>query len=104
MYEMVQNAYKVTLVGALVPLVAGIFWTRATAGGAMASIIAGLGSWMLMEAFIAGWFSDKPPADVTWPAQLVGLGFAIVGMVGGSLATPAHRHDAHHPPHSAPHG
>ena len=107
MYEMVQNAYKVTLVGALVPLAAGILWKRATAGGAMASIIAGLGSWMLMEAFIAGWFSDKPPADVIWPAQIVGLGFAILGMVGGSLATPGPRQDAahpHHPPHRASHG
>ena len=73
----------------------------------MASIIAGLGSWMLMEAFIAGWFSDKPPADVIWPAQIVGLGFAILGMVGGSLATPGPRQDAahpHHPPHRASHG
>src|SRR5512134_93939 len=31
MYEMVQNAYKVTLVGALVPLAAGIYWKRANA-------------------------------------------------------------------------
>ena len=30
MYEMVQNAYKVTLVGAFVPLAAGVFWKRAT--------------------------------------------------------------------------
>ncbi len=96
MYEMVQNAYKVTLVGALVPLVAGLFWKRATAGGAMASILMGLGSWGLMEAFVAGWFSDKPPPDVVWPTQFVGLGFAIVGMIGGSLATPAPQHHAGH--------
>jgi SSS family transporter len=109
MYEMVQNAYKVTLVGALVPLVAGLFWQRATAGGAMASILMGLGSWGLMEAFVAGWFSDKPPADVIWPTQFVGLGFAIVGMIGGSVATPAPqhhapRHQAHLPPIQPPHG
>src|SRR5439155_1614557 len=29
MYDMVQSAYKVTLVGAFVPLAAGIFWKRA---------------------------------------------------------------------------
>src|SRR5688500_17789229 len=37
MYEMVQNAYKVTLVGAFVPLVCGIYWKRATTQGALVS-------------------------------------------------------------------
>jgi SSS family solute:Na+ symporter len=92
MYEMVQNAYKVTLAGAFVPLVAGIFWKRATTGGAMSSVLLGLGTWLLMEAFIAGWFTDKPPADVIWPPQLVGLAFAIVGMVVGSYASRAPQH------------
>jgi len=104
MYEMVQNAYKVTLAGAFVPLVAGLFWKRATAGGAMASILMGLGSWLLMEAFVAGWFSAEPPADVIWPTQFVGLAFAIVGMIGGTLATPAPHpaaHHAHHAGHAA---
>jgi len=41
MYEMVQNAYKVTLVGALVPLAAGIYWKRANAAGALTSILMG---------------------------------------------------------------
>jgi hypothetical protein len=31
MYEMVQNAYNVTLAGAFVPLVAGAYWKRANA-------------------------------------------------------------------------
>ena len=97
MYEMVQNAYKVTMVGALVPLVAGLFWKRATAAGAMASILLGLSTWILMEAFVAGWFTAEPPKDTVWPTQFVGLGFAIVGMVLGSLATRGHV-----PPH--PHG
>jgi Na+/proline symporter len=86
MYEMVQNAYKVTMVGALVPLVAGLFWKRATTTGAMASILLGLSTWLLAEAFAA---------DGLWPTQFVGLGFAIVGMVVGSLAS---RAPAHHAP------
>jgi SSS family transporter len=83
MYEMVQNAYKVTMVGALVPLVAGLFWKRATAGGAMASIMMGLSTWLLAEAFAP---------DGLWPTQFIGLGFAVLGMVAGSLATRAHAH------------
>jgi len=82
MYEMVQNAYKVTLAGAFVPLVGGLFWKRATAAGAMASILLGLSSWLLAEAFAP---------DGLWPTQFVGLAFAILGMVVGSLASkPAH--------------
>ena len=87
MYEMIQNAYKVTLVGAFVPLVAGIFWKRATAGGAMSSILLGLATWLLAEGLAA---------DGVLPPQLVGLGFAIVGMIAGSLATRA--------PHAAAQG
>jgi SSS family solute:Na+ symporter len=86
MYEMVQNAYKVTLAGAFVPLVAGLFWKRATAAGAMASILLGLSTWLLAEAFAP---------DGLWPTQFVGLGFAVLGMVVGSLASqPAHPHPA----------
>ncbi len=82
MYEMVQNAYKVTLAGAFVPLVAGLFWKRATTAGAMASILLGLSTWLLAEAFAPDGF---------WPTQFVGLAFAILGMVVGSLASkPAH--------------
>jgi Na+/proline symporter len=46
MYEMVQNAYKVTLVGAFVPLVAGIYWKRANTQGALLSIVMGMGTWL----------------------------------------------------------
>ena len=76
MYEMVQNAYKVTLVGAFVPLAAGIYWKRATAQGALFSIVLGVASWLLMETFAAD--GDVPP-------QLAGLAMSLFGMVAGSL-------------------
>ncbi len=90
MYEMVQNAYKVTLVGAFVPLAAGLFWKRANTSGAAASILLGLLSWLLMERFAA---------DSVWPSQLVGLAFALVGMVFGSLAARAPRAEHAGVPH-----
>ena len=93
MYEMVQNAYKVTLVGAFVPLAAGLFWKRANASGAVTSILLGLVSWFLMEAF---------GADSIWPPQLVGLACALLGMLAGSLASPP-PHPVHHAAHAAPH-
>jgi len=76
MYEMVQNAYKVTLVSCIVPLAAGIFWKRANVVGAMLSVLFGLLSWAIAE-----WVA----ADATTPPPLVGLGFSLFGMVLGSL-------------------
>ena len=92
MYEMVQNAYKVTLVSCIVPLAAGIFWKRANVPGAVLSVVFGLLSWTIAE-----WATTD--ATVV-PAQLVGLAFSIVGMVLGSLvpraaASPATSHDKH---------
>jgi len=75
-YEMVGNAYKVPLVGAFIPLVMGLYWSRATTQGAFFSTFGGLASWVLMEQF---------GGDSIWPAQLVGLLVAFFGMVLGSL-------------------
>jgi SSS family transporter len=75
MYEMVQNAYKVTLVSCVAPLVAGIYWKRANAVGAGLSVFLGLASWLIAEAVAA---------EATVPPQLVGLAFSILGMVLGS--------------------
>jgi len=76
MYDMVQNAYTVTLVAALVPLAAGIFWGRANNTGAILSAVFGLVAWAI-AALIA--------ADATVPPPLVGLGFSIFGMLLGAL-------------------
>jgi Na+/proline symporter len=76
MYEMVQNAYKVTLVSCIVPLAAGIYWKRATVPGAMLSVVFGLVSWGVAELVAP---------EATLPPQLVGLGFSLLGMVLGSL-------------------
>ncbi len=76
-FKMVENAYKVTLAGAFVPLFFGAFWRRATTQGALAAILGGLASWVLVEALI-GEASLVPP-------QLIGLGFSMLGMIAGSL-------------------
>jgi SSS family solute:Na+ symporter len=76
-FEMVENAYKVTLAGAFVPLFFGAFWKRATTQGALAAIIGGLGSWLLIEVLIG----EASPV----PAQLIGLAVSATGMVAGSL-------------------
>lgn len=76
-YEMVGNAYKVTLVAAVVPLFAGLFWKRATTQGALLAIAFGLLSWTYLEA-------SYVDTDF-WPPQLAGLLFSALGMLLGSL-------------------
>ena len=93
MYDMVQNAYTVTLVSAFVPLAAGIYWKRANNAGAILSAVFGLLAWLAADALAA---------DATVPPPLVGLAFSVFGMVAGSLvprergAARAHSHS--HPP------
>lgn len=79
-YKLVVNTYKVTLVAAFVPLCAGLFWKRATSRGALYAIVTGLIIWLGLEFF--------GPDNPVWPAQLVGLLMATVGMVVGSLLRP----------------
>ena len=88
-YEMVSGAYQVTLVGAFVPLTAGLYWRRATTQGAVFSMVLGLLAW---GVFLA------TPAGEEFPAQLAGLLAAVVGMVIGTLGpqTIANRHGGHH--------
>jgi solute:Na+ symporter, SSS family len=79
-YKLVVNTYKVTLVAAFVPLCAGLFWKRATSGGAVCAIAAGLGCWIAFELL--------GPAASVWPPQLAGLLMATVGMIAGSYLFP----------------
>lgn len=77
MYEMVQNAYNVTLTGAFVPLVAGAFWKRANTQGALFSVVLGIGTWL---------GANTVAAEALIPPNLVGLMASLIGMVLGSLA------------------
>ena len=81
-HAMVEHAYKVTLVAAFVPLVAGIYWKRATTQGAAAAIALGLVTWIALELI--------NPEGV-WPPQLAGFVAAVVGMIAGSLLPQRYR-------------
>ncbi len=78
-YELVSSAYQVTLVGAFVPLVFGLYWERATTQGAIFSLVAGIGVWI---AFLP----QVSTFGELFPGQLAGLLVGMVAMVFGSLA------------------
>ena len=88
-YEMVSGAYQVTLVGAFIPLVFGLYWKRATTQGALFSIVLGLLTWVLFLV---------TPAGGEFPAQLAGVLAALTGMLLGSLGPQAikNTHASHH--------
>ena len=77
MYEMVQNAYNVTLTGAFVPLLAGAYWKRANTQGALFAVVLGIGTWLS---------ADTVAPDALIPPNLVGLFASVLGMVLGTFA------------------
>ncbi|MEN6587145.1 MAG: sodium:solute symporter family protein [Sulfuricella sp.] len=76
-FKMVENAYQVTLVVAFIPLLAGLYWKRASNQGALVAIFCGLAVWLSIHIF-------GPDAPFV-PAQLAGLIASAVGMAVGSL-------------------
>ena len=89
-YELVSSAYQVTLVGAFVPLVMGLYWKRATTQGAILSIAAGIAVWI-------AFFPQLSTLGERFPGQLAGLLAAFIGMFVGSLAPQVlkNRHEPH---------
>jgi Na+/proline symporter len=86
-HQMVENAYKVTLACAFVPLVAGLYWKRASNTGAALSIVLGLAVWIGMEII---------DPEAVLPPQFAGFFASALGMIAGSLASPSrHPHHAH---------
>ena len=94
-YDLVSTAYQVTLVGAFVPLVMGLYWKRASTQGAIFSLAAGVGVWILF-------FPQVSSLGEHFPGQLAGLIAAFAGMLIGSLMpqTLANRHEAAQGPES----
>jgi len=89
-FSMVEDAYKITLVGAVVPLAAGVFWKRANTAGALLSILLGIGTWLFMEQI-------SPEGEGVCPPQLAGFVAAILGMmIGGFFGKPNVEHHPHH--------
>ena len=79
-YEMVSGAYQITLVGAFIPLVFGLYWKKASTQGAIFSIILGLLTWVLFLV---------TPASEEFPAQLAGILASLIGMLVGSMGPQA---------------
>lgn len=80
-FKMVENAYKVTLVAAFVPLAFGVYWSKANSLGGLLAVLGGLIVWIGCEVL-------APTAIL--PPQLAGLVASIVGMLLGGLVPKAY--------------
>lgn len=83
-HKMVENAYKITLVVAFVPLVAGLYWKRASSAGAYLGIALGVVVWLTLELLV-------PSLEDSLPAHFIGFFAAIIGMIIGSLRWPSNK-------------
>lgn len=76
-FGMVESAYKITLAGAFVPLVFGAFWKKANSQR-------GFNGHYWRYRFVVIRRSILGDSALI-PAQLIGLGNSIIGMIVGSL-------------------
>jgi len=82
-HGMVENAYRITLAGAFVPLAAGLFWKKASNLGAGLAITTGLSVWLVLETL-----GIEEPVE----PQLIGLVASALGMLIGSTISPNRAH------------
>jgi len=73
-YELVGESSSLSLVALFTPLVAGLYWKRASALGAILSMVGGTGTWLILEFY---------PTEI--PGIIWGLLASITGMLVGSF-------------------
>lgn len=76
-YELVSESSALSLVSLFVPLVAGMCWRRTNAAAAIASMLAGMGVWLLALY-----------TDTAVNPMLYGLGASVAGLLLGQLSGP----------------
>ncbi len=76
-YELVGQSSALSLVSLFIPLVAGLYWKKASDTGLLLSVVLGMAVWLPCE--IIG--TEIPPL-------LLGLSASIIGMIAGTFIRP----------------
>ncbi len=74
-FDLVAESSAFSLVSLFVPLMAGLYWPRATLTGCLLSMAVGMVVWLLCI-----WFPTH------WPPMIWGLVASAIGMIAGSLS------------------
>lgn len=80
-YDLVAQSSALSLVSLFVPLVAGLYWPKASSWGALASMIVGMSFWIIFEFFY--------PAEI--PSLIHGLMASICAMILGTWISPQNK-------------
>jgi SSS family solute:Na+ symporter len=76
-YRLVGESSILSLVSLFAPLLFGLYWKKASAGGALLSMILGITVWIVFEVY-----------DTTWPSLVPALLVSLLAMVIGSYSWP----------------
>jgi SSS family transporter len=87
-YDLMVDSWSVLLATLFVPLTAGIWWKRANSPGALASILVGFASWLLLMRLVPDWPADLLAVPFAWAALIV------VSIVTGQSTPPRTLTDA----------
>jgi Na+/proline symporter len=93
-YALVGESSAFSLVSLFTPLIAGLYWKRATSLGAILSMVAGMATWFattstLPDLVESGSLEGAAAILADIPPILYGLLASMLGMVAGSLFSPA---------------
>jgi solute:Na+ symporter, SSS family len=89
-YELVRQSSEISLVALFVPMLAGLYWKKSTPTGAMASMITGLATWLLLIIFHAYHTPEQLETEYSWwigsefSPMVLGLLASIVAIILGS--------------------
>lgn len=78
-FQMVENAYKITLAGAFVPLVMGVYMKKVYKLSAIISMVTGVGAWLFLE------FVLKIEHIFTMEPHFFGFIISIFGFIAGQI-------------------
>ena len=83
-YQLMVKSFSILMVGLFVPMTAAIYWKKANAPAALASLIVGMTSWSVLEV----WKARSGIAE--YPVELVAAGAGLVVLVVVTLVTQKH--------------
>lgn len=83
-FELVAQSSALSLVSLFVPLMAGLYWPSANEAGSLASMVAGMGTWIVCEFLL----------ETQWPSLVHGLFMSVFAMWVVSLWPNKRQHPA----------
>ncbi len=76
-YELVGESSILSLVSLFAPMTLGLYWKKASGGGALAGMVLGIVTWIIFEAF-----------ETTWPSLVPATLVSLAATIAGSLIWP----------------